>query len=140
MNSNHDMAEQSKKGKLNIDLDLINSNGNENANKLNNFKNFLANHDKLRMKRNIIIKISNQLINGRKNITLENSQDLDLLQMIDILNYLDKSFSFHFYNDNNNLEFLNNNMIKSNNNNDFYFQQEFNMIKNIYSKISKDYI
>jgi len=139
MNSNHDMAEQSKKGKLNIDLDLINSNDNENANKLNNFKNFIANHDKLRMKRNIIIKISNQLINGRKNITLENSQDLDLLQMIDILNYLDKSFSFHFYNDNNNLEFLNNNMIKSNNNNDFYFQQEFNMIKNIYSKISKDY-
>jgi hypothetical protein len=91
------------------------------------------------LKKNIILKISNQLINGRKIITQENSQDLDLLQMIDILNYLDKSFCAHFYNDNNNLEAINNNMIKSTNNNDFYYQQEFSMIKNIYSKISKDY-
>ena len=139
MNSNNDLAEQNKKGKINIDLDLINSNDNESSNKLKNFKNFITNHDKLRLKRNIIVKISNQLINGRKIITPENSQDLDLLQMIDILNYLDKSFCSHFYNDSNNLEVINNNMIKSNNSNDFYYQQEFNIIKNIYSKISKDY-
>ena len=139
MNSNHDIAEQNNKGKENIDLDLINSNDNESSNKLKNFKNFITYYDKLRLKKNIILKISNQLINGRKIITQENSQDLDLLQMIDILNYLDKSFCAHFYNDNNNLEGINNNTIKSINNNDFYYQQEFNMIKNIYSKISKDY-
>ena len=139
MNSNHDIAEQNNKGKENIDLDLINSNDNESSNKLKNFKNFITYYDKLRLKKNIILKISNQLINGRKIITQENSQDLDLLQMIDILNYLDKSFCAHFYNDNNSLEGINNNTIKSINNNDFYYQQEFNMIKNIYSKISKDY-
>jgi hypothetical protein len=139
MNSNLDIAEQNNKGKENIGLDLINSNDNESSNKLKNFKNFITYYDKLRLKKNIILKISNQLINGRKIITQENSQDLDLLQMIDILNYLDKSFCAHFYNDNNNLEAINNNMIKSTNNNDFYYQQEFSMIKNIYSKISKDY-
>jgi len=139
MNSNDETSELNKKGKLNIDLDLINSSDKESNNKLKNFKNFITNHDKLRLKRNIILKISNQLINGRKIIIQENLQDLDLLQMIDILNYLDKSFSCHFYNDNNNLEVKNDNMIKSNNNNDFYYQQEFNMIKNIYSKISNDY-
>ena len=50
-----------------------------------------------------------------------------ILQIIDILNYLDGSISGGYF------------VPGDNNQSDFYYQKEFNIIKNIYSKISKDY-
>ena len=80
----------------------------------------------LRMKKNIIIKISNKLINTEMNLIDDNYDDLNILQIINILNYLDKSFSTNYF-------------IPNNSQQEFYFQKEFNIIENIYTKIVKDY-
>ena len=80
----------------------------------------------LRMKKNIIIKISNKIINTEINLIDDNYDDLNILQIINILNYLDKSFSTNYF-------------IPNNSQQEFYFQKEFNIINNIYTKIVKDY-
>jgi hypothetical protein len=79
------------------------------------------------MKKNIIKKISNKLINTGLNLIEDNYDDLNILQIINILNYVDKRFSNEY-------------IIPNNcNQPDFYYQKEFSIIKNIYSKISDDY-
>ena len=107
--------------------------------KLQNYKKIISNKDKLKLKKNIILKISHQLIINRINIVQDNYDYLDLLQIIDILNNLDKSFSCYFFNDNKSFNNISNSNSTNANNNDFYYQQEFNIIKNIYTKITKDY-
>ena len=83
--------------------------------------------EQLILKKNIIIKISNKLINTKINLVDDNYDDLNILQIINILNYLDKSFSVDYFIPNNN------------NQSDFYYQKEFNIINKIYTKIIKDY-
>ena len=107
--------------------------------KLQNYKKIISNKDKLKLKKNIILKISHQLIINRINIVQDNYDYLDLIQIIDILNNLDKSFSCYFFNDNKSFNNISNSNSTNANNNDFYYQQEFNIIKNIYTKITKDY-
>ena len=91
------------------------------------------------MKTNIILKISNHLINNRINFKEDDCNDLDFLQMIDILNNIDKSFSRYSFENNKYIEDNANNNNKNLNNKDFYYQQEFNIIQNIYTKIKNDY-
>ena len=131
MNSKEEMKEQNK-NESQIKKEANDAN---NKIKINNFKNFLSNNEKFRMKKNIIIKISNQLVTNKINLIEDNTDNLDLLQIIDILNKFDNSFSCFFFNDNKSFG----NEKKNNNNMDFYFQQEYNIIKNIYSKITKEY-
>lgn len=83
--------------------------------------------DQLIMKKKIIMHLSNKLINSEVNLIDESLDDLSILQIIDILNYLDGSISGGYF------------VPGDNNQSDFYYQKEFNIIKNIYSKISKDY-
>ena len=107
--------------------------------KLQNYKKIISNKDKLKLKKNIILKIFHQLIINRINIVQDNYNYLDLIKIIDILNNLDKSFSCYFFNDNKSFNNISNSNSTNANNNDFYYQQEFNIIKNIYTKITKDY-
>ena len=90
------------------------------------FNTIEAKRAQLRMKKNIIIKISNKIINTEINLIDDNYDDLNILQIINILNYLDKSFSTNYF-------------IPNNSQQEFYFQKEFNIINNIYTKIVKDY-
>ena len=83
--------------------------------------------EELLMKKNIIIKIANKLINTKINLIDDNFDDLNILQIINILNYLDKSFSDDYF------------IPNTNNQSDFYYQKEFNIIQKIYTKIIKDY-
>ena len=118
------MKDQSTNNKINLDI----------------YKKIVSNKDKFKLKKNIIIKISHQLRTNRINNIQYNFDHLDLIEILDILNILDKSFSCYLFNDNKTFSNnVNNNSININNNNDFYYQQEFNIIKNIYTKISKDY-
>ena len=132
-----------KENKINFESKIINNdniNNKDNDIKILNYKNVTLNKNKLILKKNIILKISNQLINNKINSIQDNSQNLEFLQIINILNYLDKSFSCYFFEDNNHINNSINNSSNSNINiNDFYYQQEFNIIKNIYSKIINDY-
>ena len=124
-----------------INIDIENKDKKEkpinNNIKNQNFKNTISNIDKFRMKANIILKISNQLINNRINLKQDDSNSLDFLQIIDILNNLDKSFSNYSFNNKEFIEDISNN--NNQNNSDFYYQQEFNIIQNIYSKIKNYY-
>ena len=95
--------------------------------KLEIFNKLEAKRAQLLMKKKIIIKISNKLISTDINLIGDNYEDLNILQIINILNYLDKSFSTDYFIPNNN------------NQKEFYFQKEFNIIKNIYTKIIIDY-
>ena len=108
---------------------------------MQNLKNLISNNEKFTLKKNIIIKISNQLINNRINLIQDNSDDnLDLLQIIDILNKLDNSFSSFSFNEINSNDInINNENIPVNNPEEFYYQLEFKIIQNIFSKISKYY-
>ena len=127
---NNNENENKEKGvKNNINNDLKNQ----------NYKNIISNIDKFRLKTNIILKISNHLINNRINFKEDDSNDLDFLQMIDILNNIDKSFSRYSFENNKYIEDNANNNNKNINNKDFYYQQEFNIIQNIYTKIKNDY-
>jgi hypothetical protein len=131
MNSNKEINESTKnESTKNIEINNINENI-----KLKNFQNIVTNNEKLRMKKNIIMKISNQLINNRINENQNDFNNLDFIQIIDILNTLDKSFSSYsfkgdksFGDDNDNEQ-----------NDDIYYQKELNIIKNIYMKLIKDY-
>ena len=127
---NNNENENKEKGvKNNINNDLKNQ----------NYKNIISNIDKFRLKTNIILKISNHLINNRINFKEDDCNDLDFLQMIDILNNIDKSFSRYSFENNKYIEDTTNNNNKNLNNKDFYYQQEFNIIQNIYTKIKNDY-
>ena len=127
---NNNENENKEKGvKNNINNDLKNQ----------NYKNIISNIDKFRLKTNIILKISNHLINNRINFKEDDCNDLDFLQMIDILNNIDKSFSRYSFENNKYIEDNANNNNKNLNNKDFYYQQEFNIIQNIYTKIKNDY-
>ena len=110
--------------------------------KYRNLKNFESNNENFETKKGIIIKLSNQLLKNEINLIQDSFANLDLLQLIDILNKLDNSFSCFVFNDNKS-KF---NSINNNNNDqninisiDFYYQQEYNIIKSIYSKISNYY-
>ena len=107
-----------------------------------NLKNFESKNENFETKKGIIIKLSNQLLKNEINLIQDSFANLDLLQLIDILNKLDNSFSCFVFNDNKS-KF---NSINNNNNDqninisiDFYYQQEYNIIKSIYSKISNYY-
>ena len=119
----------------------IEENDENNKIKMQNLKNLISNNEKFTLKKNIIIKISNQLINNRINLIQDNSDDnLDLLQIIDILNKLDNSFSSFSFNEINSNDInINNENIPVNNPEEFYYQLEFKIIQNIFSKISKYY-
>ena len=119
----------------------IEENDENNKIKMQNLKNLISNNEKFTLKKNIIIKISNQLINNRINLIQDNSDDnLDLLQIIDILNKLDNSFSSFSFNEINSNDInINNENIPVNNPEEFYYQLEFKIIHNIFSKISKYY-
>ena len=119
----------------------IEENDENNKIKMQNLKNIITNNEKFTLKKNIIIKISNQLINNRINLIQDNSDDnLDLLQIIDILNKLDNSFSSFSFNEINSNDInINNENIPVNNPEEFYYQLEFKIIENIFSKISKYY-
>ena len=101
-------------------------NNKDNALKLEIFNALQTEKEQLLMKKNIIIKISNKIINNEINLINDNYNDLNILQIINILNYLDKTFSNDY-------------IIPNNTQANFYYQKEFNIIKNIYEKISKDY-
>ena len=101
-------------------------NNKDNALKLEIFNALQTEKEQLLMKKNIIIKISNKIINNEINLINDNYNDLNILQIINILNYLDKTFSNDYF-------------IPNNNQANFYYQKEFNIIKNIYKKINKDY-
>ena len=101
-------------------------NNKDNALKLEIFNALQTEKEQLLMKKNIIIKISNKIINNEINLINDNYNDLNILQIINILNYLDKTFSNDYF-------------IPNNNQANFYYQKEFNIIKNIYIKISNDY-
>ena len=121
----------------------IEENDSNNKIKIQNLKNFMSNNEKFIMKKNIIINISNQLINNTINIIQDNSDsdnNLDLLQIIDILNNIDNSFSSFSFNEINSNDInKHNENTKINNNEDFYYQLEFKIIQNIYNKITKYY-
>ena len=119
----------------------IEENDENNKIKMQNLKNIISNNEKFTLKKNIIIKISNQLINNRINLIQDNSDDnLDLLQIIDILNKLDNSFSSFSFNEINSNDInINNENTPVNNPEEFYYQLEFKIIQNIFSKISKYY-
>ena len=127
--NNNENENKEKEVKNNINNDLKNQ----------NYKNIISNIDKFRLKTNIILKISNHLINNRINFKEDDCNDLDFLQMIDILNNIDKSFSRYSFENNKYIEDNANNNNKNLNNKDFYYQQEFNIIQNIYTKIKNDY-
>ena len=95
--------------------------------KLEIFNMIQTKREQLLMKKNIIIKISNKLINSSVNLIDDNYDELNILQIINILNYFDKEFSNEYFIPNNNNQI------------DFYYQKEFVIVKNIYTKISKDY-
>ena len=121
------MEEEIKKeNKNNLEVKIINNNNiNNKDNNINdlNYKNVSLNKDKLILKKNIILKISNQLINNKINLIQDNSQNLEFLQIINILNYLDKSFSCYFFEDNNHINNSINNSSNSNINiNEFYYK------------------
>ena len=120
MNINDKIEEEIKEDKngLNNSHNLLNT---EIFNKIQTKRN------RLLLKKNIIIKLSNKLINTEIKVIDDNYDDLNILQIINILNYLDKSFSNDYFIPNNN------------NPSDIYYQKEFNIIKNIYKKINKDY-
>ena len=110
--------------------------------KYQNLKYFESNNEKFGTKKSIIIKLSNQLIKNDINLIQNSFVNLDLLQLIDILNKLDNSFSGFVFNDiKSKLNSINNYNIeqKINISIDFYYQQEYNIIKSIYSKISNYY-
>ena len=119
----------------------IEENDENNKIKMQNLKNIISNNEKFTLKKNIIIKISNQLINNRINLIQDNSDDnLDLLQIIDILNKLDNSFSSFSFNEINSNDInINNENTPVNNPEEFYYQLEFKIIQNIFSNISKYY-
>ena len=127
--NNNENENKEKEVKNNINNDLKNQ----------NYKNIISNIDKFRLKTNIILKISNHLINNRINFKEDDCNDLDFLQMIDILNNIDKSFSRYSFENNKYIEDNANNNNKNLNNKDFYYEQEFNIIQNIYTKIKNDY-
>jgi hypothetical protein len=87
--------------------------------------------EKINTKKNIIMEISNKLINTKKiNIIDDNindTSDLNILHIINILNSLDKNISNEYFIPNNN------------NQSDFFYQKEYNIIKNIHNKITEDY-
>ena len=87
--------------------------------------------EKINTKKNIIMEISNKLINTEKiNIIDDNindTTDLNILHIINILNSLDKNISNEYFIPNNN------------NQSDFFYQKEYNIIKNIHNKITEDY-
>ena len=132
MNSNKEINDSSKNESIkNIEVNYINENI-----KTQNFHNILSNNEKLRIKKNIILKISNQLINNQINLIQNNSNNLGFLQIIDALNILDKSFSsYYFKNKKSGCISANTNT----GNNDIYYQKELNIVNNIHSKIIKDY-
>ena len=127
--NNNENENKEKEVKNNINNDLKNQ----------NYKNIISNIDKFRLKTNIILKISNHLINNRINFKEDDCNDLDFLQMIDILNNIDKSFSRYSFENNKYILDNTNNNNKNLNNKDFYYEQEFNIIQNIYTKIKNDY-
>ena len=103
---------------IEIDNDVLN---------IENFNEVQEKNEILIMKKQIIIKILKNLINTDIKFIDDNYDELDILQIMNILNYLDKSFSVDFIIPNNN------------DNSNFYYQKEFDIIKNIYTKITKDY-
>ena len=113
--------------KIEDENEQIKDNNNNNALNFEIFNKIQIKMGKLLMKKNIIIKMSHKLINPGINLTKDNNEDLNILHIINILNYLDKNLSNDYFIPNNN------------NQTDFYYQKEFNIIKNIYRKISKDY-
>ncbi len=134
-----DEIDINKKNESEMNLE---ENDNNNKIQIQNYKSFESKNEKFRIKKNVIIKISNQIINNEINLIQDNSDNLELLQIIDILNKLDNSFSCFFFNDNKSIgkSLINDDNIQSDNISiDFYYQQEHNIIKNIYSKISNYY-
>ena len=100
----------------------IQENDENNKIKIENLQKFISSSEKFKMKKNIIIKIINQLINNRINLIQDNSDDnLDLLQIIDFLNKLDNSFSSFSFNEiNTNGININNENTQVNNPEEFY--------------------
>ena len=115
-----------------MDKNIGISNDDDNSKRLSNSKENFSNKEQdkrnnknqLNFKINIINKLLKNLINHDNNIQLNEGNNLKLLKIIDILSLLDKSFSSYYFNN-----------INKKNDSEFYFQQEYSIIKNIYNKI-----